>query len=492
MPVNPASCKRVAPAIELIKGPKKRRKRVAAQAAQAAKTAVAWGGIGSGGSALQPISFDDDTQQSSRPTSPCRAIAAASQATKTIDFESQLRNAIPEAAIAAPIKGSEAATAATTVIAESDDEEEFDAEMSDNFEGINWTRLKKYCKPLRTQKRTKSWVYKWGYRVALLKDMSRIYWICRDCHQRKVLDITGEGAAETTSATSSTAKHLLTKHRITKAGVVPRTLRNGQQSLAMLAGNGVVVSQETANAVGNFDIQAFRLAAVTWLVDNNIPLSQFEQPAFWSMIQFANPEAELALWTSHHSVSRFVMRLYDHMKPQVVELINSAISKIHISFDGWTTKGGKRSFFGIVAHFVDNKGSIKDVAIDLPQLSGAHSGNRIAVCVEKTLQSFGITGPKLGYFVLNNASNNDTAVAALGLKYGFVAAHRRLRCGAHTINLVGQAVIFGSNKAAYPSVAPAMSNQPLWSELHSSDDRSLIRGCLSDANMIVFLGATNI
>jgi hypothetical protein len=191
----------------------------------------------------------------------------------------------------------------------------------------------------------------------------------------------------------------------------------------MLASNGVVVSQETANAVRNFNIQAFQLAAVTWLVDNNIPLSQFEQPAFRSMIQFANPKVELALWTSHHSVSRFVMRLYDHMKPQVVELINSAISKIHISFDGWTTKGGKRSFFGVVAHFVDNKGSIKNVAIDLPQLSGAHLGDRIAVCVEKTQQSFGIKGPKLGYFVLDNATNNDTAVAALGSKYGFVAAH---------------------------------------------------------------------
>jgi hypothetical protein len=55
----------------------------------------------------------------------------------------------------------------------------------------------------------------------------------------------------------------------------------------------------------------------------------------------------------------------------------------------------------------------------------------------------------LGYFVLDNASNNDTAVAALGLKYSFLPAHRRLRCSAHTINLVGQQVIFGNNKAAF-------------------------------------------
>jgi hypothetical protein len=147
------------------------------------------------------------------------------------------------------------------------------------------------------------------------------------------------------------------------------------------------------------------------------------------------------------------MRLYDFMKPRVVEMICTAISKIHISFDGWTTKGGKRGFFGIVAHFVDNTGSIRDIAIDLPQFTGAHSGDRIAGCVEKTLQSFGITEPKLGYFVLENASNNDTAIAALGLKYNFNPAHRCLRCGAHTINLVGQTVIFGSNKAAFENEA---------------------------------------
>jgi hypothetical protein len=55
--------------------------------------------------------------------------------------------------------------------------------------------------------------------------------------------------------------------------------------------------------------------------------------------------------------------------------------------------------------------------------------------------------------VLDNASNNDTAIATLGHRYGFLSSHRRLRCGAHTINLVGQAVIFGSNKSAYDNDA---------------------------------------
>jgi hypothetical protein len=137
------------------------------------------------------------------------------------------------------------------------------------------------------------------------------------------------------------------------------------------------------------------------------------------------------------------------MQPQVVKQLEEAVSKIYISFDGWTTKGGKRGFFGVVAHYATAHGVVKDVAINLPQLTGAHTGDRIADCIEKTLREFRISAPKLGYFMLDNAYNKDAAVKKLGSKYSFVASHRRLRCAAHTINLVSQAVMFGSNKDAF-------------------------------------------
>jgi hypothetical protein len=42
------------------------------------------------------------------------------------------------------------------------------------------------------------------------------------------------------------------------------------------------------------------------------------------------------------------------------------MSKIYISFDGWTTKGGKRGYLGIVAYYVDSHGNLKDLPIALP------------------------------------------------------------------------------------------------------------------------------
>ena len=69
------------------------------------------------------------------------------------------------------------------------------------------------------------------------------------------------------------------KHRIAPTGKLPVQLPVGQQLLTMLTGAGVRISQTVANEIGNFDVQAFQVAAVTWLADNNKALRQFEDPA---------------------------------------------------------------------------------------------------------------------------------------------------------------------------------------------------------------------
>ena len=143
------------------------------------------------------------------------------------------------------------------------------------------------------------------------------------------------------------------------------------------------------------------------------------------MVAFANPKAERAPWASRTSVATSVIRMYCHLKLAVVTALSRSLSKIHISFNRWTTKGGKRGYFGIVAHFTNDSGIIKDMPINLPQVLGSHDGKTIAGVVKLTLSSFGIHPLKLGYFVLDNALNNDTAVATLGSLYGFNSLYCR-------------------------------------------------------------------
>jgi hypothetical protein len=100
-----------------------------------------------------PIVIDEDAQRESLPTSPHRAILAASQGT---EFETRLCNSMPEDAIVAPVEASEIATAASEAADEDVQMSEFDSRMVDNYDGIDWSRLSRFIKPVRTPKTRKS------------------------------------------------------------------------------------------------------------------------------------------------------------------------------------------------------------------------------------------------------------------------------------------------------------------------------------------------
>lgn len=63
-------------------------------------------------------------------------------------------------------------------------------------------------KPLVTQKHKKSWIYRYSFRVVHIKEPNRTFFVCRYCHARKIIDAGGGGLYETTSSTSTSARHL--------------------------------------------------------------------------------------------------------------------------------------------------------------------------------------------------------------------------------------------------------------------------------------------
>jgi hypothetical protein len=152
-------------------------------------------------------------------------------------------------AIAASAAASKAVTMTTV---EEDSGEElcgFNARFVDDFEGINWSKLRRFEKPSRTLTGKKSWVFKHGYRVALRRTAAevsagqpeRTYFVCRWCHNNTV----SGGIVEVSTATSSAAKHLGTNkrgHRITLRGQQLPKLSGGQQTITNALKKGVEVS----------------------------------------------------------------------------------------------------------------------------------------------------------------------------------------------------------------------------------------------------------
>lgn len=277
------------------KAPARASKRAAAVALEAPSTAKR--SRSKGDIASQAIIVDSSQPPLTFRLSPRKALAA-SQAIEPPTFESELRESQLEEDISLPpTDGSKAATVATTEVADEATEELFGSSFAMNLDGIAWERLPRFCKPGSTPGHGPSWIFRHGYRVALLADPKQIWFICRYCHQHKIIDSGGASAYDVSLATSAAAKHLGLKkrgHNLTRDGI-KQPLQGGGRTIAQVVNAGVEVPQDVANKLGSFDQQRFRLAAVTWLVDNNHPLRELTSPSFREMIELANPAAAAAL-----------------------------------------------------------------------------------------------------------------------------------------------------------------------------------------------------
>jgi hypothetical protein len=90
--------------------------------------------------------------------------------------------------------------------------------------------------------------------------------------------------------------------------------------------------------------------------------------------------------------------------------------------------------------------TLKDSALYGPQIQGGDNALKIAEAVIDVVRTYGLTSDQIGWFVLYNATSNDTCVAQIltALDINDEVEHRRLRCLGHIINLVAKS-FFGAN-----------------------------------------------
>ena len=65
------------------------------------------------------------------------------------------------------------------------------------------------------------------------------------------------------------------------------------------------------------------------------------------------------------------------------------------------------------------------------------------------LTRFGITESNLGYFVLNNALNNNTTLIELANTLKFDPKVKRLRCIGYILNLITESYLFRQDSASF-------------------------------------------
>ena len=128
--------------------------------------------------------------------------------------------------------------------------------------------------------------------------------------------------------------------------------------------------------------------------------------------------------------------------------MDKATSRLTIAFDGWTANNEVLDLLGIVCHYLDENHKRRAVVLGLRDTLGSHTGANIADHLQSVLQDFSI-GQKVAYFMADNATNNDKALAVLS---GHLPANtwidpvgQRLRCSGHIYNLVCKAILYGVN-----------------------------------------------
>lgn len=130
-----------------------------------------------------------------------------------------------------------------------------------------------------------------------------------------------------------------------------------------------------------------------------------------------------------------------------MKTLKQSPGRIHLAFNNWRSNN-KHALFGICCFFRNKKNEPYKITLGLPEITKRHTGENIAAEIIQVINTFEIRS-KIGYFTLNNAKNNDTAMAIIGHQLGFDGTTRRCRCVSHIFNLSAKALLFGHNVKAF-------------------------------------------
>jgi hypothetical protein len=138
---------------------------------------------------------------------------------------------------------------------------------------------------------------------------------------------------------------------------------------------------------------------------------------------------------SRRSLRRYIEATYNSSLATVESHLQSATTKINLSFDLWTSLGRRLSPLSVVAHYLDASFTLRAVLLALLRMQGAHTAINLSeqlgsiLCYFKLEYSF-------GYAITDNASENAACLDLLGNELLIDTRKRHVRCMGHIINLV--------------------------------------------------------
>jgi hypothetical protein len=298
---------------------------------------------------------------------------------------------------------------------------------------------------------TRQWVFDWGFDIQHNETGVR-RWVCLLCLKRR----DPKPANYTAGGLQNAEKHLFERH----GGIADPTGKRGIPSTAaqkklptiasiMNLNTFISTEQELANRlIKRFDKTRFQQLVVNWIIGANLPFDTAENHDLRALFQYLNPSVEI---TNANITGRTVYNLaeqeFDKQFGKVADAVQKAPGLIHLAYDGWQSRN-RHALYGVTAVYRDQQGRPQKIVLGLPALRDRHSGANIANEILHIVAKYGIER-KVGYFTLDNASSNDSAMSVIGESLGFAWQQRRVRCIGHVLNLVVKAILFGQDAGAF-------------------------------------------
>jgi hypothetical protein len=195
----------------------------------------------------------------------------------------------------------------------------------------------------------------------------------------------------------------------------------------------------------HLNISVILEALITLIIVRNLSYALVEWPEFHTLCQALNQAIKGKITTSHSGITSSVKGAWERHQDTVRQVVQAALSHIHISLDIWTSPN-RLLLLAICGHFTTYDGKQQKALLALKQVSG-HSSEAQMSILWPVLQDYGITH-KLGAIVCDNASTNNVLCRLVQkelkdkLSLNWEADHWRIRCLGHIINLVVQAFLF--------------------------------------------------
>jgi len=152
---------------------------------------------------------------------------------------------------------------------------------------------------------------------------------------------------------------------------------------------------------------------VRWISSCSIGFRMAERSEFRDLLFFLNPGINTWLPTEHHTIQTWTMRAYEAEKQHVQQALQSAQSKIHFTVDLWTSSNSK-ALLGMIGHYFADNGDLCQSVLALRELDGQHTGENQSQLIMKVIEEYRIAS-KVGYFMMDNAENNETMIRSLSL-----------------------------------------------------------------------------